>query len=180
LSRGDLKGEDFLVIGRVLKPHGVKGDLRVRYYNPEDPLFLSRYERLFLKDDRRGIFRSFRVLQVRHHKKDILILSLEGIRTREDAERWRGSEVLVHREDLPPLEEDEYYCEDLIGLDVFTKDGEYLGRITSIFSAGGSDVYVVEGDRGEVMLPAIKKVILEVDLEGQRMIVELPEGLLEG
>lgn len=180
MNKGDRQGEDFLVVGRVLKPHGIKGDLRVKYYNPQDPLFLSRYQRLFLRDQRRGIFRPFKILHVQHHKKDLLILSLEGVRTRGDAERWRDSEVLVHKEDLPALEEDEYYWVDLLGLEVFTRQGELLGRLTSIFTAGGSDVYVVEGERGEVMLPAIKRVILEVDLERRRMVVELPEGLVEG
>ena len=177
-KKEDPRGEEYLVIGKVLKPHGVKGDLRVRYYNPEDPLFLSRYKRLYLKDERRGLLRPFKVLKVRPHK-DLLIVSLEGLRDREDAERWRGSEVLVRREDLPPLEEDEYYWEEIIGLEVFTKEGESLGRVTSIWRTGGSDVYVVEGEKGEIMLPAIKQVVLEVDREGGRMVVELLEGLLE-
>jgi len=173
LSEGKRQGEDFILIGKVLKPHGIKGDLRVRYFNP-DPLFLLNYSRLYLKDQRRGIFRPFEVKDVQVRERDI-ILHLKGIEDRDAAERWSGSLIYVSREDLPPLEEGEYYWEDILGLEVYTVEGEYLGRVVNIIPTGGRDVYEVEGPKGEVLLPAVEGIIREIDLKAQRMVVQVPE-----
>lgn len=169
----DRKAEDFILIGKVLKPHGIKGDLRVRYFNP-DPLFILNYKRLFLKDTRRGIFRPFDVEGVEVRQREI-ILRLRGIGDRDAAERWSGSLIYVSREDLPPLEEGEYYWEDILGLQVYTVEGEYLGEVANILPTGGTDVYEVRGPKGEVLLPAVEGVIREIDLEGGRMVVKVPE-----
>jgi 16S rRNA processing protein RimM len=89
---------------------------------------------------------------------------------------------LIPRSSLPPLEEDTHYWIDLIGLSVFTTDRECLGRITDVIATGANDVYVVTTPEGypvkEILLPAIASVILEVDVAGQEMVVQLPEGLI--
>lgn len=173
MSEGKGQGEGFILIGKVLKPHGIKGGLRVRYFNP-DPLFLLNYSRLYLKDPRRGIFRPFEVKEVEVHREKI-ILRLKGVEDRDAADRWAGSLIYVRRGDLPPLEEGEYYWEDILGLEVYTVQGEYLGRVVNIIPTGGRDVYEVKGPKGEVLLPAVEGVIREIDLEGKRMLVQLPE-----
>ena len=102
--------------------------------------------------------------------------------TRDQAESLVGCELWIPRSSLPPLDEDTHYWVDLIGLSVFTADGEYLGRISDIIATGANDVYVVKTPEGypveEILLPAIASVILEVDQQDQKMIVELPEGLI--
>jgi len=177
LSEGRSKGEDFILIGKVLKPHGIKGDLRVRYFNPDLSFFLN-YRHIYLKDNKRGILRRFEVREVNIREKAIII-SLEGIRDRDAAQRWAGSEVLIHRQDLPPLEEDEYYWEDIIGLKVYSVEGEYLGEVVNILPTGSNDVYEVRGPKGEMMLPAVSDVIKQIDLEGGRILVDIPGGLSE-
>ncbi len=177
MSEGRSKGEDFILIGKVLKPHGIKGDLRVRYFNP-DPSFFLNYRHIYLKDNKRGILRRFEVREVNIREKAIII-SLEGIRDRDAAQRWAGSEVLIHRQDLPPLEEDEYYWEDIIGLKVYSVEGEYLGEVVNILPTGSNDVYEVRGPKGEMMLPAVSDVIKQIDLESGRILVDIPGGLSE-
>jgi 16S rRNA processing protein RimM len=88
-------------------------------------------------------------------------------------------EICLYRSQLPKLEEDEYYWYDLIGLEVVTVDGERLGSIAEIFETGSNDIYVVRGGKREYLIPAVSAVIDSVDLEGGRMLITPPEGLLD-
>ena len=165
--------EDFILIGKVLRPHGRKGDLRIKYFNP-DPLFILNYSRLFLLDHKRGIFRSFKVKQVLVNKENVIV-ALEGINDRDAAERWSQSSIYVHRDDLPPLEEGEYYYVDIIGLKVFSEEGKYVGEVVNIFPTGSNDVYEIKGPEREIMLQASNDVIKEINLKERKMIVKIPE-----
>jgi len=115
-------------------------------------------------------------------QKNCICLALKDVTTRQQAEGLVGYELLIPRQNLPPLDEDTHYWIDLIGLSVFTTDRQCLGRITDIIATGANDVYVVTTPEGypvkEILLPAIASVILEVDVAGQKMVVELPEGLI--
>jgi 16S rRNA processing protein RimM len=86
--------------------------------------------------------------------------------------------VQIPIEEAMPLGEDEYYVYQIVGLDVWTAEGEYLGRISEVLFTGANDVYVVQGEKGEILIPAIEDVVLEVDLDGGRLTVELMEGLI--
>ena len=115
-------------------------------------------------------------------QKNGLRLAIKDVTTRDQAESLAGCELWIPRKRLPPLDEDTHYWVDLIGMSVFTADGEYLGGISDIIATGANDVYVVATPEGypveEILLPAIASVVLEVDEAGRKMIVELPEGLL--
>lgn len=167
------KEEGLILIGKVLRPHGLKGDLWIRYYNP-DPLFLFNYKSILLKDARRGIIRDFKIKWILIKEKGI-ILSLNGVSDRKAAERWAGSDIYVKVEDLPRLGPGEYYYKDVIGMDVFDASGELLGKVVNIISTASNDVYVIEGPKGELMLPAVEGVIQEVSIEKNKMIVKVPE-----
>jgi 16S rRNA processing protein RimM len=121
------------------------------------------------------------VLWVRSHKNSVR-LAIKDVSTRDQAESLVGCELWISRSSLPPLDEDAHYWVDLIGLTVFTAGGEYLGRISDIIATGANDVYVVKTPEGypveEILLPAIASVVLEIDPQDQKMIVELPEGLI--
>jgi len=173
LSEGKGREEGLILIGKVLRPHGLKGDLWIRYYNP-DPLFLLNYKRILLKDKRRGILRDFEVKGVSIKERG-LILSLEGISDRKAAERWTGSDIYVKVEDLPPLGPGEYYYKDVIGMDVFDINKAFLGKVVDIISTASNDVYVIETQNGELMLPAIEGVIQEISIEEKKIIVKVPE-----
>ncbi len=106
------------------------------------------------------------------------LLSVNECHNRDAAERWRGVEVHVSLEDVPPLPEGTYFHRDILGLAVFTADGAALGQVVEILETGANDVYVISApEREELLLPAIASVIREVDLSAGRMIVDVPRGL---
>lgn len=162
-------GESRIVIGRVSRPHGTQGEIRIEYFNPDDPQFFSRYQMLFLQGDKDSP-QPYRPLAVRPHKKFILAL-LEGVRTRAEAEQLRGKAVLVDPTDLPSLDADEYYWRDILGMRVVTEDGGNVGEITGILPTGSNDVYVVREGEREVLIPAIKEVVVSIDTKARRMVI---------
>lgn len=105
------------------------------------------------------------------------ILKLRGIDTREDAEGLAGVELEVPTEDVPPLPDGSYYHFQILDMEVWTSAGELLGIVVDILITGSNDVYVVRGGDREILVPALEDVVLEVDVEGGRLTVDLPEGL---
>jgi len=112
-------------------------------------------------------------------KPPCLILKLMGIERREDAQSLSGREIFIEKSELPQLGEREYYWFEILGMMVETESGKRLGRVKEIFPTGANDVYVVEGKRREIFLPAIEKVIKEVDKERRILKVLWMEGLWE-
>jgi 16S rRNA processing protein RimM len=105
------------------------------------------------------------------------LVSFKGITNRDQAKSLVGAELFIAQSELPELDEDTYYWHDLIGIEVYTKTEEFLGRIESIIETGSNDVYVVKMAEKEVLIPALEAVVLEIDLVHKRMLVDLPEGL---
>lgn len=163
----------YLLIGRVRAPRGIRGELKVGVY-PEDVARLEALREVYLSTDGTHLVR-FEVRRARFFAGQLL-LSLNGIEDRNAAEQWPGALVYVPKEALP-LSEDEYYYHQIEGLTVITSEGELLGRVTEILPTGANDVYVVRGSEGEILLPAIKQVILRVDLAAGIMVVKLMDGL---
>lgn len=159
-----------VIIGRAARPFGVKGELKITPYTQSFEAF-ERSATLVFDHESRTI-RSLRI-----HKGAVLVL-LEGVNSPEEAQGLVGSLVKTDRENLPPKEEDEYYWFELIDLQVITTSGESLGRVTGLMETGANDVLHVEGPRGEVLLPLIDEVVLEIDIEGGRMVVDPLEGLI--
>jgi 16S rRNA processing protein RimM len=170
-------GENRIVIGRVSRPHGMKGEIRIEYFNPEDPNFFSRYQMIFIQGDKESP-RPYRPIAVRPHKKFVLA-QLEGVRTREEAEQLKGKVVLVDAAELPPLDADEYYWHEILGMRVVTENGGDVGKITEIVPTGSNDVYVVREGEKESLIPAIKDVILSIDKKARTIIIRPFEGLLK-
>ena len=107
----------------------------------------------------------------------VVMLKLEGVNSRDDVEELRGALITVPRETVPPPPEGHFYHFQLTGMHVYTTQGEYLGRITEILATGSNDVYVTSLEGREVLIPALDEVVREVDVQGGRMTVELPQGL---
>jgi 16S rRNA processing protein RimM len=162
-------GEDFIAIGRVSKPHGVKGEIRIAYFNPENPQFFSHYQTIYLQGDERSLL-PYRLLAVRPHKKFILA-QLEGIQSRAEAEELRGKVVLIDPAELPPLEADEYYWQDILGMQVVSETGEEVGTIKKIVPTGSNDVYVVQKGAQEFLIPATEDVIMSIDIDARTIII---------
>lgn len=163
-------------IGRVVKPHGIKGKMKVDYFG-EDFHRFSFYHEVFV-EDQTGKPEPYEVLEA-IAQPPRLILRLRGIEKIEEAEPLIGKEILIKKEAFPPLEEREYYWMDILGMKVVTEGGKRIGRVKEIFPTGANDVYVVEGKRGEILLPAIEEVIQSVDLKRGVMKVIRLEGLWE-
>lgn len=167
----------YLVVGRVLRPHGIRGELRVEILTGF-PDQLGRHEAFYLahpasaEDVTRYTVERLRV------RGNVMLLKLHDCESRNAAEQLRGMLVQIPREHAAPLQEGEYYQFQLIGLRVETDEGTWLGRIVEVLETGANDVYVASGPFGEVLLPAIEEVVRQIDLERGRMIVHLLPGLL--
>lgn len=167
----------FLVVGRVLRPHGVRGEVRVEMHTAQPERF-TWLEQVYLAthpDDVQP--RPVPVTGARFHKK-VVLLKLGGYEDRNAAETLRGRWLLVPEEDAIPLEEDEYYLYELEGLAVFSDEGERLGVLVEVLETKANNVFVVAGPRGEVLLPDIDEVVQEIDFETGRVVVHLLPGLL--
>lgn len=120
-----------------------------------------------------------RIASIRPHRGGYLVY-LHGCSDREAAEALRGAELQLRREDGPPLPEGVYYHWQILGLQVVTEDGQRLGEVAEILETGANDVYVVRSpDRPEVLLPALRSVLLQVDEQAEQLLVRLPPGLVD-
>jgi 16S rRNA processing protein RimM len=163
-------------IGRVVKPHGVKGKVKVEYFGEDLHLF-SLYREVFIEGDR-GSPEPYEILEA-IPQPPRLILRLKGIEKIEEAEPLIGKEILIKKGVFRELGEKEYYWVDILGMKVETQEGKRIGKVKEIFPTGANDVYVVEGKRGEILLPAIKEVIQSIDLKRGVMKVTRMKGLWE-
>jgi len=161
-------------IGRVVKPHGVRGKIKIEYFG-EDPSRFPPYQKVFIKN-RSGTPEPFEVVEVTPQLPR-LILKLKGIEKVEETEALIGREILVRREDLPELKEGEYYWFEILGMTVETERGKTIGTVKEIFPTGANEVYVLAGKRGEIFLPAIREVIQSIDREKRVIKVIRMEGL---
>jgi 16S rRNA processing protein RimM len=155
----------------VVRPFGVRGELKAELLT-DHPDQLGRLRTVYLGPQAEP----WAVEGVRLHKGAALF-KLTGCDDRTAAESLRGALVQIALEDAVPLEEGEYFEYQIVGMSVVEKDGTLLGKITEIISTGANDVYLVVGPDGELLLPAIESVILEIDLEADQMVVHLLEGL---
>ncbi len=163
----------YLIIGRVLKPWGVRGELKIQILT-EFPNRFASLRTVYLGDDAK----SFAVERARLHSGAAL-LKLQGIDTPEAGDAYRDRLVQVAREDAVPLAQGKHYIYELIGLRVVTTDGESLGVIEDILDTGANDVYIVRHDADEILIPAIEDVVKEIAIERGEIVVKLIEGLLE-
>ncbi len=169
----------FLALGTVRRPHGVRGDLFLELFT-DHPERIAALQTVFLASNAEGAnAQTFTVSGASQHRNG-LILRLEELRNRDQADPFRRWWVLVPIEEAIPLEQDEFYLFELVGLKVVTTAGEVLGLVTDVIETGANDVYVVQGgERGEVLIPAVPHVVLQIDFAAEHMLVEPPDGLLE-
>lgn len=167
---------DYLSVGFVLRPHGLKGEIKVKPLSDEERRFDS-LKYLYLKDD------GYKKIEVtsRRYDKGFVYLKLKGFENKESVEPLRNQYLWIPRNMARKLPENTYYIADLLGCRVETRTGEYLGKIADVLETGSNDVYIVqEGPRGEILIPALKKVVVLVDISNRLIQVDLTdmEGLL--
>jgi 16S rRNA processing protein RimM len=174
--KGKSPGEDagsLVEIGRIGRPHGVRGAITFLPHNPDSELLLNPPDLYF--DDRTPV----PVAALRPAPRGRYVLEIEGVDDREAAAALTHRALFVLRSDLPEPEEG-LYLVDLVGLSVEDPGGRPLGRITGLIATGGVDVLEIEGEGGPWMLPAADALIVEVDAEGGRLVVDPPDGLVPG
>jgi 16S rRNA processing protein RimM len=171
-----IREKDLFPIGRVVKPHGVKGKIKVKYFGEDLSRFLL-YREVFIEDNRGGL-QAYEITEATPQPPR-LILQLKGIETVEKVEPLIGKEILINKDALPKLDEGEYYWFEILGMLVETEAGKRIGRVKEILPTRANDVYVIEGRRGEIFLPATDEVIQRVDTkEGVIKVVRM-KGLWE-
>lgn len=168
--------EDLLLVGKVIRPHGLAGLIRIWSYAQTEESFLNAGT-VFLKSDRDEI-QEYRILTVKPHGT-VFLMELDGLTSLEDAKRFRGAEILIRKDSLRCESEDEYFWFELIGLKVYLNTGRYIGILRDILETGSNDIYVVREGDAEFLIPAIHEVVEEIDLENKKMIIAEMEGLLD-
>jgi len=166
--------EDLLRVGVISSTHGIKGEVKVfpttddanRFKNLKQVILDTGKEQLTLEIEGVKFF------------KQMVILKFKGIDNINDIEKYRGKDLLVTRENAVKLEKDEYFIYDLIGSEVYTEEGNKLGRLAEILTTAANDVYVVTMENGkELLIPSIKECILDIDVENKKIKVHLLPGL---
>jgi 16S rRNA processing protein RimM len=165
----------YLAVGTLRRSHGIRGDMLVEVLT-DFPERLKPGTYIFVGDKKQAI----KITRRRPHSEG-MILGFEGISTAEQTAKYRAQTIYVKGDDRPPLPDGEYYHHQILGLNVVDESGADLGIITEIIETGANDVYVVKGvnDR-EILLPALKQVLLDVNLDTKTMRVHLLPGLVDG
>lgn len=168
--------EQTLRVGVISSTHGVRGEVKV-FPTTDDPKRFKKLKTVTLDTGREKM--TLNIEQVKFFK-NMVILKFKGYDNINDVETWRQRDLLITRDQAVELKEDEYFITDLIGLTVVNEEEAVLGRVKDVLETGANDVYVVELTGGkELLLPAIKDCILNVDLEGGRMKVHVLDGLMD-
>ena len=170
-----MEKKDYVLIGKIVGAHGIKGTNKICSYAESLTVFKPGRSILIRSDRDRET--SYEINWVKPHTGTPL-LSLKGVADRHQAEAMIGGELFIQKSELPELDEDTYYWFELIGIEVYAAEEQFLGRIESIVETGSNDVYDVKNGEKEVLIPALESVVLNVDLEHNIMQVQLPEGLI--
>ena len=159
----------------ISSTHGVRGEVKV-FPTTDDVKRFKKLKKVILDTGKEQL-----PLEIEGVKffKQFVILKFRGIDNINDIEKYKGKSLLVDREHAVKLKKDEYFIADMIGMDVFTEDGELFGALKDVMETGANDVYIIEmSDGKEVLVPAIKQCILDVDIENRKMVIHLMEGLV--
>lgn len=167
--------EDMLQVGVITQTHGVRGEVKV-FPTTDDVNRFKKLKQVILDTGKETM-----PLEIQSVKffKQFVILKFKGIDNINDIEKYKRCSLYVTREHAVPLEEDEYFIADIIGMEVCTEDGNIFGTLKDVIETGANDVYVIENaEHGEVLVPAIKECIRSVDIEKGQMMIHLMDGLI--
>ncbi len=167
----------FAQVGKVIKAHSIKGELKVLAYSG-DPQDFKAFPRLLFVDEQAAVSDEYKVAICRPQAK-FVIIKLSGIDDRTAAEAMRGAEIWADKDLLPVLGEDEFYWHDLIGLRVETGHGDDLGTVRSLFESAAADIMVIKGQGREYLIPAQDKFIASIDHDAGLLIINDTPGLLD-
>jgi len=168
--------EQFLRVGVISSTHGVHGEVKI-FPTTDDPTRFEQLKAAIIETEKGQ--RSLEIEGIKYFKKQVII-KFKGIDNLSDAKNYKGMDLWISREEALPLEENENYIADLIDIEVVTDMGSTLGTVVDVIQTGANDVYTVKTPEGkEILLPAIPDCILDVNVEENRMLVHVLEGLLD-
>lgn len=164
-----------LEIGQIVNTFGIKGQIKVKPFTDDIRRFDNLKEVYVEKNNTK---KEYEIEEVKYHK-DMVLIKFKGIETVEQAEKLKNSYVTISRDSAEELEEDRYYIVDLLGLEVYTDEQILLGILEDIFNTGSNDIYVVKSSDGkQILLPAIKDVVKNIDIENKKITVHIIPGLI--
>lgn len=167
--------EKLLQVGVITSTHGIRGEVKV-FPTTDDPKRFKKLKQVVLDTGKEK--RDLEVESVKFFKQ-FVILKFKGIDNINEVERYKRCPLLVTRDHAVPLQEDEYFIADMIGMQVVTEDGAVFGTLKDVIETGANDVYIIESsEHGEVLVPAIKECILDINIEEQKMQIHLMDGLI--
>ena len=167
--------DDYLQVGVIANTHGIRGEVKV-FPTTDDPARFKKLKQVFL--DTGNGYLEMKIEGVKFFKQ-FVIVKFKEFDNINDIERYKRCPLLVTRENAVPLEEDEYFVADMIGMKVITEDGTEFGTLSDVMETGANDVYVIDSkEHGEVLMPAIKECVLNVDMESGIITVHLMNGLI--
>ena len=167
---------DLILIGHVIRPHGLTGLLRIVSYAQSKETFLQAGS-VFVNTGQNELCER-KVISIGPHRS-FYLLRLPGLNSIDQAEIFRGAGILIRKDSLVKRDEDEFFWHELLGLDVYAITGQYLGVLKEIFPTGSNDVYVVENQGKEFLIPAIHQVVKEINIPQKRMVISPIRGLLD-
>ncbi len=163
-------------VGKILSAHGIKGEVSV-YPLTDQPARFKKLDAVFLENSKMAL-KELHITSVRFHKNEVLLMFKE-ISSRNDAELLKHAYLCIDKSERLSLPKNSYYIDDLIGMAVYENE-QYLGIIQEVLQPGSNDVYVLESEiYPNLCIPAMKSVILSVDIEEKKMMVQLPKGLVD-
>lgn len=164
--------KEYLEAGKIVTTHGIKGEVKIMPYT-DTPELLCEFNRLFMGRNHDEIH-----IEKSHVFKNTVIAKIEGVDTPEDADKLRNKILFMHRDDLE-LDEDTYFIQDLIGMEVRDAETDFVyGKIADVMQTGANDVYVIQGDR-EYLVPAIPDVVVSTDIDNEIMLIRPLDGLFD-
>ncbi len=169
--------EPYLLIGEIVRPQGIRGEVKVRHYTDDPARFLDLTFAYVEKD---GSYQPLPIAGCRVQKDDVF-LTLQGVGDRNGAEKYRGVKLFIDRAHARELSEDEVFIADILGAKAFDTKGNIIGTLKEVLTPGGVDVFVFDTPKGPMMMPALKAVILTMDAESGRIVLDeqkLPEVAL--
>ncbi len=171
------EGRDLIAVGQIVKPFGVRGEVRVRSLSDVPGRFQGLKQVTLVAPS--GWSVATVVNRVREDR-GFYVLGLEALSTPEEAARFRGGFIKIPRDQAPPLPDGQYYEFDLIGMTVLDETGVVLGILEEILETGSNSIFVVRQEGREVLIPGTKEMVASVDVQARTMSVRAIERLLEG
>lgn len=164
---------EYIQVGKIVNTHGIRGDVKVLPLTDDTKRF-EELKSVFIGDDKLKL----EISKVGYAKGNV-ILKFKNYDNINDVEKFKNTTVWIDEKDKVKLPQYSYFIHDIVGLEVYLSDGTHLGKVKDVLQPGANDVYIVKGEGKEYLIPAIKDVVKEVNIDENKIIIEPLEGLLE-